>query len=271
MKHLLLTAAATLMLNPVSAVAEDLLSRITADGVLTVGTEARFPPFEFVENGEIVGYSGDIMEILMDSALPEVELKRLDLPWQGILPGLAAERFDYVVTSVTVTPARRDAYYLSVPIADATMAVLKRAGDDSIGAPADMAGKPVGSQAGSAQLAALEGYADTLDDTPKISTYTDFSEAYADLAAGRIDAVVNSLPNLLEAARQRPDIFEVVAPTFGEPTYFSWAGRTDEDSASLNALFDAELKRLIEDGTLAQLQEKWFGGAMNLPSALPAQ
>ena len=169
----------------------------------------------------------------------------------GILPGLAAERFDYVVTSVTVTPERRDAYYLSVPIADATMAVLKRAGDDSIAAPADMAGKLVGSQAGSAQLAALEGYSETLGDAPSISTDTDFPEAYADLAAGRIDAVVS--------------------PTFGAPTYFSWAGRPDADSASLNALFDAELQRLIADGTLASLQEKWFGGAMNLPSELPAQ
>lgn len=102
-------------------------------------------------------------------------------------------------------------------------------------------------------------------------TYTDFSEAYADLAAGRIDAVVNSLPNLLEAARQRPDIFEVVSPTFGAPTHFSRAGRPDVDSASLNALFDADLQRLIADGTLASLQEKWFGGAMNLPSKLPTQ
>ncbi|MGO8646559.1 transporter substrate-binding domain-containing protein, partial [Rhizobium ruizarguesonis] len=56
-------------------------------------------------------------------ALPGVELKRLDLPWQGILPGLAASRFDYVVTSVTVTPERMKAYHLSAPIADATMAV----------------------------------------------------------------------------------------------------------------------------------------------------
>lgn len=84
----------------------------------------------------------------------------------GILPGLAPERFDYVVTSVTVTPERRDAYFLSVPIADTTMAALKRAGGDSIAAPAEMAGKPVGSQAGSAQLAALEGYSETLGDAP---------------------------------------------------------------------------------------------------------
>ena len=80
------------------------------------------------------------------------------------------------------------------------------------------------------------------------------------------DAVVNSLPNLLEAARQRPDVFEVVLPTFGPKTYFSWAGRKDADSAALNALMDTELRKLSESGKLAELQKKWFGATMELPT-----
>jgi polar amino acid transport system substrate-binding protein len=257
--------------SPVPAAA-DLLADIKAEGTFTVGTEARFPPFEFVEDGEIVGYSSDIMEHIMQE-MPGVALDQLDLPWQGILPGLAAERFDYVVTSVTATRERYEAYHLSVPIADATMAVLKRAGDDSIDAPQDVAGKVVGSQAGSAQLQALEALAAELEaaGTPvaAIQTYVDFGEAYADLAAGRLQAVVNSLPNLLEAARQRPDVFEVVLPTFGPKKYFSWAGRKDEHSATLNAFMDEQLRRLNEDGTLAELQRKWFGDVMELPLDLP--
>lgn len=78
------------------------------------------------------------------------------------------------------------------------------------------------------------------------------------------------MPNLLEAARQRPDIFEVVLPTFGPKTYFSWAGRNDADSTSLNALIDAELIKLNKSGKLAELQKKWFGAPMELPEALPA-
>ncbi|NTG16674.1 transporter substrate-binding domain-containing protein [Agrobacterium rhizogenes] len=265
-------ALAVAMIAPV-AHAADLFDKIKTTKVFTVATEARFAPFEFVEDGKIVGYSADIMEDVMKE-LPGVELKRLDLPWQGILPGLAASRFDYVVTSVTVTPERMNAYHLSVPIADATMAVLKRKGDAEITKPEDIAGKPVGSQAGSAQLAALETFATELKASGKadvtVSTYTDFSEAYADLATGRIHAVVNSLPNLLEAARQRPDIFEVVLPTFGPKTYFSWAGRNDADSTSLNALIDAELIKLNKSGKLAELQKKWFGAPMELPEALPA-
>lgn len=271
-RALLFGAALVTILSSTAANAADLLDKIKADKVFTVATEARFAPFEFVEDGKIVGYSADIMVEVM-KALPGVELKRLDLPWQGILPGLAAGRFDYVVTSVTVTPERMKAYHLSAPIADATMALLKRKGDATITKPEDIAGKAVGSQAGSAQLAALETFAATLKDKGgpvTVSTYTDFSEAYADLGAGRIQAVVNSLPNLLEAARQRPDVFEVVLPTFGPKTYFSWAGRNDADSASLNALMDAELVKLNTSGKLAELQKKWFGAPMELPETLPA-
>ncbi len=265
-------AALGLVLLAAPGARADVLSEVKQKGELTVGTEARFPPFEFVENGVIVGYSADIMaEIMKD--LPGVKLERLDLPWQGILPGLAAKRFDYVVTSVTVTPERFETYHLSVPVADATMAILKRKGDGAITKPEDIAGKPVGSQAGSAQLQALETLAGELKEkgTPVagITTYTDFSEAYADLGAGRIRAVVNSLPNLLEAQRQRPDVFEVVLPTFGPKTYFSWAGRKDADSAGLNALIDAELVKLIQSGKMAELQVKWFGAPMELPTVLP--
>ncbi|MCP2157391.1 transporter substrate-binding domain-containing protein [Agrobacterium tumefaciens] len=272
LKSLTLCAAFAVSLGA-SAHAADLLEKIKADKVFTVATEARFAPFEFVEDGKIVGYSADIMQEVM-KALPGVELKRLDLPWQGILPGLAASRFDYVVTSVTVTPERMKAYKLSAPVADATMAILKRKGDAEISKPEDIAGKPVGSQAGSAQLKALETFSAKLKaagkDATTVSSYTDFSEAYADLGAGRLRAVVNSLPNLLEAARQRPDAFEVVLPTFGPKTYFSWAGRNDTDSATLNAFMDSELAKLNASGKLAEFQKKWFGAQMELPATLPA-
>ena len=245
----------------------DLLAEIKKRGEFIVGTEARFPPFEFVKDGEIVGYSTDIMAHIMQ-ALPGVKLTRLDLPWQGILPGLAAAKFDYVVTSVTVTKERYEKYALSLPIADATMALVKRMGDDSIMAPEDIAGHAVGSQAGSAQLQALEAFANGLsgEGVEEIKTYVDFNEAFADLAAGRISAVCNSLPNLLELVRTRPDRFELVLPTFGPKKYFSWAGRKDAGSATLVAFIDEQLAALNESRVLTGLQEKWFGGPMELPS-----
>ena len=267
-----ITAGLLLGVSFATTAHSDLLEDIRTDATFTVGTEARFAPFEYIEDGEIVGYSADIMEHIM-AELEGVELIRMDLPWQGILPGLERERFDYVITSVTATPERMERYHLSAPIADATMAILKRAGEEGISSPEDIAGKVAAAQSGSAQLEALEALAAELEEagTPveDIRTYTGVDEAYAELGTGRVDVVINSLPNLLEAERTRPDVFEVVG-TFGDPVYFSWAGRDDEESASLNAFMDEQIQRLNEDGTLNELQEKWFGSPMDLPLELPA-
>ncbi|WP_342643734.1 transporter substrate-binding domain-containing protein [Rhodoligotrophos ferricapiens] len=253
--------------------AADLLQTIKDKGKFVVGTEARYPPFEFVENGKIVGYGPDLFDEVM-KALPGVQVERLDLPFQGLLPGLQAKKFDAIITAVTVNKRRFDTYYLTLPIADATFAVVKRKGDTSITKPEDLAGKVVGTQAGSAQLAGTELFSKQLaekgEGIDSIETYVDFNEAYADLAAGRVDAVVNSLPNLLYLQKQRPDAFEVVQPTFGPKTYFSWVVRKDDESASLGKFLDEQLRKLNQDGTMKKLQEKWFGFPMELPSdALP--
>jgi len=251
----------------------DLLAEIDKRKEIVIGTEARYAPFEFVENGKIVGYSTDLLEIIMKD-LPGVSVKRLDLPWQGILPGLEAKRFDYVVTSVTATKERAARYHLSVPIADATLAVVKRKGDASIRTPEDIAGKVVGSQSGSAQLQGVEAYSNELKaktgkGATDIRSYVDFNEAYADLAAGRTAAVANSLPNLLYLVKQRPDVFEMVPGTIGPKKYFSWAGRKDAESASLNKFFDTTLVKINKSGDMNRLQKKWFGFEMQVPAELP--
>ena len=85
-----------------------LLSEIKARGAIRVATEAAFEPFEFVENGKIVGYNKDVLDYVV--AKLGVRLKQVNLPFQGILPGLLAHTFDLVATSVSVTPERARRY-----------------------------------------------------------------------------------------------------------------------------------------------------------------
>ena len=101
-------------------------------------------------------------------------------------------------------------YAFSVPIADATAALMKRANDKSIMKPEDIAGKTVGGQKGTSQVEQLKAFAAKLPKPVEVKEYVDNNQSYADLAAGRIDASVNSLPNLAYAAAQRSDTFAVV-------------------------------------------------------------
>jgi len=269
-----LTFALATLLASSLAHADDLLQRVQQKKQITIATEARFAPFESVENGKIVGYGADLMTYVLKD-LPEVKVKQLDLPFQGILPGLDTGKFDFVVTSVTVNKARFEQFAFTVPIAESTVALLKRGNDDSISSLNDLNGKVVGSQSGSGQLQVLQTYDQKLKDAGQpglkaIREYVSFDEAYADLALGRLDGVAQSLSNLGPLIKSRPGVFSTLSDMLGPQTYYGWVGRKDADSASLVKLFSDGIARANRDGTMKALQEKWFGFTMDVPAdAMP--
>ncbi|CNH20920.1 ABC transporter substrate-binding protein [Yersinia massiliensis] len=254
-----------------SAHSADLLERIKADKAITIATEARYAPFESVENGKIVGYDVDLMNHILSKNLPGVEVKQLDLPFQGILPGLDAKKFDFVVTAVTVNKQRMDHFAFTVPIAESTVALLKRDNDSTINTLEDLSGKVVGSQAGSGQLQVLQAFDEKLKASGKpgikeIKQYVSFDEAYADLANKRLDGVAQSLANLGPLIKTRPGVFTTLKPMLGPTTYFGWVGRQGDDSATLVKLFSDGISEANRDGTMKALQQKWFGFVMDVPA-----
>ena len=261
----LAVAASSGLLGATRAFADDTLADIKKRGEMVVATEMQFPPFDISDNGVYKGVDRD----LIDAVAKEmgVKVSYLDLPWTSVLPGLEAKKFDLCIAPVTITKERMKRYSFSVPIAEATAALMKRADDKSIGKPEDIAGKTVGGQKGTSQLEQLKGFAAKLAKPVEIKEYVDNNQSYADLAAGRIDASVNSLPNLAYAAAQRSDAFAVVLPPFGQPTYFSWVGRL-EDKTLLDAV-NAAIVKLDGDGTMAKIQKTWFGQSFELPKTIP--
>lgn len=268
-KHTLLGAVAAVAMGlglalPASA---DLLSDIKAKGTMTVATEMHFSPFDMLVDGEYQGFDRDLLDQV--AADLGVKVEYIDLPWESILPGLEAGKFDLVGAPVTITAERMARYSFTLPIADATVALAKKAGDDTIKAPADIAGKIVGSQKGSAQLEKLKAFSATLATPVDVREYVNLDEALADLAAGRIQAVANSMPLLGYAATQRAGTFEMVLPAFGDPTYFAWVSRSGDDTKSLIEAINASLLKMHEDGRLKSISAKWLGESPELPTTMP--
>ncbi len=249
-----------------AAYADDVLAKVKAAAVLKVGTETEFAPFDFIDAGAHVGLNVDLFaEIGKEIG---VKIEWVTLPWDGVLPGLEAGKFDMVAGPATITKARLEHYRFSPPIAEASVALLKRKGDAAVTKPEDIAGKVVGAGKATSQLAQLKAYGDTLPGKVEAKEYVGFNEAYADLAAGRIVAVGNSLPNIAFVAKQRPDTFEVVLPSFGSKSYFGFIGRKDADYATLMDAVQAAMLKIKADGRLAKLQQKWFGATFDTPDAV---
>jgi polar amino acid transport system substrate-binding protein len=248
-----------------AAFADDTLAEVMKRGELTTATEMQFPPFDISDNGTYKGLDRDLIDAVGKEM--GVKVSYLDLPWTSVLPGLEAKKFDLVIAPVTITKERMKRYAFSVPIADATAALMKRANDTSIMKPEDIAGKTVGGQKGTSQVEQLKAFAAKLPKPVEVKEYVDNNQSYADLAAGRIDASVNSFPNLAYVAQQRPDTFAVVTPPFGQPTFFSWVARLD-DKALMDAI-NAAIVKVEADGTMGKIQKTWFGQTMDLPKTVP--
>ncbi|HEY6433373.1 MAG TPA: transporter substrate-binding domain-containing protein [Acetobacteraceae bacterium] len=245
------------------AMAQDTFAKIKQRGEIVVGTELQFAPFEFLQGETPVGFDVDLIDRMAKDW--GVKVSWVDLPWASVLPALEAKKFDMVVAGTTRSKARLDRYDMTLPIGDATVALIKRANDSSINKPADIQGKVVASMKGSEQLQTLEDYAKTLPGGAKeIKVYIGSPNAYADLAAGRVSAVATSLPNLLYLQKNNPQ-FQVVLPPFGPPAYLAWVLPKTPASVPLLDAVNAEITKFDKDGTIQELQIKWFGKAVPLP------
>ena len=250
----------------IAASAETTFEKIKQSGQVTVGTEAAFPPFEFVEDGKIVGYGKDILDIIIADL--EVELNQLDLPWQGILPGVLAGKFDFVATSVTIKPDRAKQYAFTVPIAEGTTWIMKRKGDTSVMTVDDMVGKVVGTQLASGNEAATRAFEEDmkargLDGYGELKLFTSYPEVTLALANGTLDVAVQNLPNLAVIIKNQPDMFELVGP-ITDTSYLAWVTRPED--TDLRDYLSEQILKMRDNGKIDELQDKWFGFKMEIPS-----
>lgn len=262
-----LTVAAVLVATTFSTatIAETTLEKIKRTGTTTVGTEAAFPPFEFVEDGKIVGYGKDILDYIIADL--DVELNQLDLPWQGILPGVLAGKFDFVATTVSVRPERVTKYAFTVPIAEGTTWTMIRKGDTSMTSVEDMSGKVVGTQLSSASEAAAKDYeeelkAKGLEGFKELKLYTTYPEATLALANGELDVMVQSLPNLAVVVKEQPEMFELLGG-ITDLSYMGWVTRPED--TDLRDYLSSKIIEMRDNGKLDALQDKWFGFRMTIP------
>jgi polar amino acid transport system substrate-binding protein len=252
-----------------SAFAETTLEKIRRAGTVTVGTEAAFPPFEFIQDGKIVGYGSDILAEVVKAL--GVKLQQLDLPWQGILPGVLAGKFDFVATTVGINEERAKRYAYTLPIANGEPYAAKRKGD-AIKSTDDLNGKVVATQLASSTEPVARAFDEKLKASggsgfAELKLYTAFTEAYVALANGEVDAVIQSLPSLAVLVKEKADTFELLGAVKAGSSYTYLAWVTRPEDKDLRDFISSVIRKMRDDGRLGALQEKWFGFKMDIPDS----
>jgi len=167
------------------------LQSIMSKKKLIMGLDDSFPPMGFRnDKNEIVGYDVDLAKEVAKRMGIELVLQPID--WNAKEQELNTGEIDCIWNGFTITEERKKNLLFTPPyLKNAQVIVVK--GNSPINTMKDLAGKPVGTQAGSASIEALDGAPEFKASLKSVVEYKDFLTALMDLDVSGIDAVVIDL------------------------------------------------------------------------------
>ena len=225
---------------------------IHARGVLRVGMEASYPPFEFTDaDGVVQGFDVDLARALAERW--GVEVQFVDLHYDGLVEALLAGKFDLIISALPYEERlTRDLSY-SRPYAYLGLEVISRAEDGSPAQISELDGRVVAVELGSEAHQYLRLQMRDHGLQAEILAERTLEQAVEALRQGRADLVVC---DRVEAASyiQADDLLGSEALLTAEPVVIA-APRT---APTLQSEVDAALRAMQEDGTLARLEQRWF-------------
>ncbi|MFM0341501.1 transporter substrate-binding domain-containing protein [Paraburkholderia fungorum] len=232
---------------------------LSAGDTLRVATEGTYPPWSFKDaSGQLQGFDVDIANALC--AQMKVKCQIVAQAWDGIIPGLQANRYDAIVASMSTTPARRKQVLFTNKYKDTTSSFIaaKDSGIKDV-SPAGLKGKRIGVQRGASQHQWL--VANGYDKTASLVLYDDTRQPELDLVAGRVDLIIGNKATFYSDFFKRPDSkdFAFVGPEFkGGVLGDGNAIAVRLDDAELCNRINAALAAIMTNGTYDQIRKKYF-------------
>jgi polar amino acid transport system substrate-binding protein len=231
-------------------------------GVLMVGMEIGYPPMEYLaaDGKTPIGFDVDMAKAIAEKLNLRVEF--IDTAWDGIFEGVNTRKYDCIMSSVTITPARINAYNFSKPYIQNTLAiVMPKNTRHVVKNPQDLAGLGVAYQEETTSDFYMEELAKQgLRFTPY--EYDKVMYCFNEMQLGRVDAIMTDLLVAFEYVG-RSDIFEIVWQ--GSEEEFGICMRKGNDA--LTAQINKALDELYADGTLLRISRDTFNG-MDLVSGV---
>ena len=232
-------AAAALALGVSSASADKLV----------VATDTAFVPFEFMQDGEYVGFDIDMWNMIAEELELEFELRPMD--FNGIIPGLQTGQVDVALAGITIREDRAEVIDFSDGYYDSGFLIMVPV-DSEIESFADLEGKTLAVRTGtSAADYARDNFTDTT-----LRQFPNIDNAYLELRTGRVDAAMHDTPNVLYYIATAGD-GQVKA--VGEQMMAHQYGIGFPKGSELVAPVNQVLANMREDGRYDEIYMKWFG------------
>ncbi|MGQ9521633.1 MAG: substrate-binding periplasmic protein [Anaerolineae bacterium] len=233
----------------------DRLDRILETGILRVGMDASYPPFEYLDGeGHLVGLDVDLGRELAGRLGVEARFVA-NLSYDGLYDALTADQVDVVISALYVDPTRMADFAYSRSYFNAGQVLVGRVDTADIAEMADMAGRTLAVEWGSEGDVVARTWARRLVGLTVLPCQTS-EEALARVASGEADAaLVDHLSALAGIGQGLP--LRIVGDPVTDALYAVAVRR--QDGALLRAINNA-LTAMEEDGTLPRLRRQWLGG-----------
>ena len=221
---------------------------------LTIGTDATFKPMEYKDerSGQIVGFDVDLCNAIAREIGAQVTYA--NIAFDGLFTALSSKRLDAVASAVIITAERQKQYLFSDPYLLAGQIVTVRTDEKAITGPDTIGkGKKIGVQLGTMGEEQARKIAQKSGAEVKI--YDDVTMAFADLTAGRLDAVLYDFPAVADYIASNPNAKLKTAGKVFTEEYYGFVFRPDQQA--LVEKVNAALQKLKDSGQLAELQKKW--------------
>ncbi len=235
------------------------------EGVLTVGSDIPWPPFEdFDDAGNVIGFDPSLIEEIASRLGLTVEW--VDTDFDTIFTQLATGRFDAVASGTTITPERAQQVNFTVPYYHAQQALTVNVditpglrGTESLGA-----GNSIAVQTGTTGADwAVENLAPNGVD---VREFPEAPDTYNALEAGQVDGVIFDEPSAVEESANRAGLAVVEVIETNESFGFG----VDPAREALLGQMNAALEAMIDDGTYQTIYDTWFdapAGSVNFTAS----
>ena len=257
MKRLVMMCVVLMMAFTLTAgsVLAGALQDIQKRGKLRVGMEPGYMPFELTnKKGEIIGFDVDMAKRMAKAM--DVELELVSTAWDGIIPALLTDKFDIIMSGMTLTQQRNLSVNFAQPyiiIGQSMLVAKKHEGTVTYYKDVNDPKFTVGSKLGTTGEQAVK----RLIPNAKYISYETEQEGVLELINGKLDAFVYDMPYNAIAFVQRggEKIYHLNEPFTYEP--LAWAIRQgDVDFLNWLNNFMFQVKN---DGTYEKIFKKWFG------------
>ncbi len=216
---------------------------------LRIATEGAYPPFNSVDaNGQLVGFDVDIAKALCAEMKANCEIVAQD--WDGIIPALVANKYDAIIASMSITDERKQSIDFTNKYYSNYLAVIAPSG--GVTGPSDLNRKTVGAQR---STLASQWAEDQLMGRASIKLYDTQTAAYADLQAGRLDAMVSDIYPAMDWLTSVSG-FQLAGEKIDINDQIGIGIRQSE--AGLKAAFNAAIDAIRTNGVYAEINAKYF-------------